>query len=350
MLCALIMAGGKGTRFWPLSTEEKPKQFLNLVGNNTMIQMTVDRIIPIIPIERIFICTGERYVDLVKEQLPNLPERNIIIEPEGRNTAPCIELSALVIKRYYENAKMVVLPSDHLIKYEDKFRDIILTGAEFLKDYPTSIVTLWMLPDRPETGYGYIETGRREVSSDKFAISSVRSFVEKPNKEKAEEYLKTGNFLWNGGMFIWTLDGILDKIKMYMPRNYELLKDIASIEEEELTSYIYNKYHDMESISIDYGILEKSDDIHVIPSSIGWDDVGSWEALDRYREKDSEGNIVIGESEKINAKNNIIVSNGKKIIIENLEDIYVLEGEDIIIVGRKGNINKLKNLKESVGL
>lgn len=158
-ICALIMAGGKGTRFWPLSTEEKPKQFLNLVGSKTMIQMTIDRILPIIPIERIFVCTGEKYISLLKEQIPNLPDRNIIVEPEGRNTAPCIALSALIIKRYYKDSTMVVLPSDHLINDEKRFRELLLLGGRFLENNSDGILTLGMKPDRPETGYGYIQFG-----------------------------------------------------------------------------------------------------------------------------------------------------------------------------------------------
>ena len=157
MLTALIMAGGKGTRFWPLSTEEKPKQFLNLIGEETMIQMTVNRIKPIIPIERIFVCTGAMYVDLVKEQIPELPERNIIVEPEGRNTAPCITLSAFVIKKYYEDSTMVVLPSDHLIKNEEEFRNVVIHANEFIKYNDNAIITLGMKPSRPEVGYGYIK-------------------------------------------------------------------------------------------------------------------------------------------------------------------------------------------------
>ena len=185
MLCALIMAGGKGTRFWPLSTEEKPKQFLNLIGEETMIQMTVNRITPIIPIERVFVCTGEMYVDLVKEQLPNLPERNIIVEPQGRNTAPCIALSALVIKKYYKDANMVVLPSDHLISDEEGFRDIIKSADRFVNENKEAIVTLGMEPTRAETGYGYIRYGNDEKKINNHKVIKVDAFVEKPNREKA---------------------------------------------------------------------------------------------------------------------------------------------------------------------
>ena len=350
MLCALIMAGGKGTRFWPLSTEEKPKQFLNLVGEETMIQMTVNRIKTIIPLERIFVCTGERYVDLVKEQLPDLYERNIIIEPEGRNTAPCITLSALVIKRYYKDATMVVLPSDHLIEKENVFLNIIKKSTEFLNDYKNSIITLGMTPNRAETGYGYIEVGNDEVSSIDFTVSNVSRFVEKPNKEKAEEYLQAGNFLWNGGMFMWKVDSILEKIKEYMPKTYNALIGLEEILEKDLNKFINENYKETEAISVDYGILEKSKEIFVVPSDIGWDDIGSWDAMERYREKDDSGNIMVGDIEKISASNNIIVSNGKKIIIEGLDDIYILESEDSIIVGKKSNINKLKYIKERVGL
>ena len=187
MLTALIMAGGKGTRFWPLSTEEKPKQFLNLIGEETMIQMTVNRIKPIIPIERIFVCTGEMYVDLVKEQLPELPKRNIIVEPEGRNTAPCIALSAMVIDRYYKNSNMVVLPSDHLINDEEEFRNTLLAADSFIEEKDEAIVTLGMNPSRPEVGYGYIKYSDEVLKSNDFRVIKVDSFIEKPNLDTAKK-------------------------------------------------------------------------------------------------------------------------------------------------------------------
>ena len=305
MLCALIMAGGKGTRFWPLSTEEKPKQFLNLIDKETMIQMTVNRIKPIIPIERIFVCTGESYVDLINEQLPELPKRNIIIEPEGRNTAPCIALSAFVIEKYYKDATMVVLPSDHLIKNEEEFRNIILDADNFLEKNKDAIITLGMYPSRPETGYGYIKCSNNKNQGLEHEVIKVDKFVEKPNKELAVEYISEGNYLWNGGMFVWRVENILEQISKYSSSTYEALHKIPYVELESLQALINENYKNTEAISIDYSVLENSKDVYVIPSDIGWDDVGSWEAIDRYREKDNFGNVVIGQGKSIKGENNL---------------------------------------------
>lgn len=348
MLCALIMAGGKGTRFWPLSTEEKPKQFLNLIGEETMIQMTVNRVKPIIPIERIFVCTGEMYVDLVKEQLPELPERNIIVEPEGRNTAPCITLSALVINRYYKNSTMVVLPSDHLISDEEEFRNIVLEAGSFIKNKNTAIITLGMEPSRAETGYGYIKCSEIKNKITEKEIIKVEKFVEKPNRELAEEYISNGNYLWNGGMFLWTVENILNEISKYSPDTYEALNKIEEVEEGSLQELINDKYVNTEAISIDYAVLEKSNEVYVIPSDFGWDDIGSWEAIERYTEKDSFGNVLIGQARSLKGENNLLVTSNHKIIVEGLSDIYVIENDGKIIVGQKSNVVNVKELKNIV--
>ena len=348
MLCSLIMAGGKGTRFWPLSTEEKPKQFLNLIGEETMIQMTVNRIKPIIPIERVFVCTGEMYVDLVKEQLPELPEQNIIVEPEGRNTAPCIALSAFVIKKYYKDANMIVLPSDHLISDEDEFRNVIKNADEFVKENKEAIITLGMEPTRPETGYGYIRYGKDEKVINNHKVIKVHAFVEKPNKEKAESYIKEGNYLWNGGMFLWSADNILNQIEKYSNDTYEALKDIETLANEEIQELINNNYHKTEAISIDYAVMEKSDSIYVVPSRFGWDDVGSWEALDRYREKDDKGNVLVGNAKVVDSHGNLVISSSHDIVVEGLKDIYVIENDGKIFVGHKSNVANVKELKNII--
>ena len=348
MLTALIMAGGKGTRFWPLSTEEKPKQFLNLIGEETMIQMTINRIKPIIPIERIFVCTGEMYVDLVKEQLPELPDRNIIVEPEGRNTAPCIALSAMVIDRYYKNANMVVLPSDHLIKDEDEFRNTILAADSFIREKDEAIVTLGMNPTRPEVGYGYIKYSNEVLKSNDFRVIKVDAFVEKPNLDTAKKYLREGNYLWNGGMFIWSINNIINQIKMYSPNTYNSLINIMEVREDKLQETINSNYENTEATSIDYAVLEKSKDVYVIPSNFGWDDVGSWEALDRYREKDELGNVLVGESKVVKANNNLVISSSNKVVVEGLSDIYVIENDGKVLVGHKSNVANIKELKNIV--
>ena len=348
MLTALIMAGGKGTRFWPLSTEEKPKQFLNLIGEETMIQMTVNRIKPIIPIERIFVCTGEMYVDLVKEQLPELPERNIIIEPEGRNTAPCIALSAMVIERYYKNSNMVVLPSDHLINDEEEFRNTLLAADSFIKEKDEAIVTLGMNPTRPEVGYGYIKYSNEVLKSNDFRVIKVEAFVEKPNLDIAKKYLREGNYLWNGGMFIWSINNVINQIKMYSPNTYNSLINIMEVREDKLQETINSNYENTEATSIDYAVLEKSKDVYVIPSNFGWDDVGSWEALDRYRDKDELGNILVGESKVVKANNNLVISSSNKVVVEGLSDIYVIENDGKVLVGHKSNVANIKELKNIV--
>ena len=338
-ICALIMAGGKGTRFWPLSTEEKPKQFLNLVGDKTMIQMTVDRILPIIPIERIFICTGEKYIDLVEEQLPNLPRKNIIIEPEGRNTAPCIALSAILIDRYYKDSTMVVLPSDHLIKSEDEFRKIIIKGYKFLEENKDGILTLGMKPDRPETGYGYINCGR----DIELGIKAVKQFVEKPNLELAKKYLREGTYLWNGGMFLWKTRHILNEIKKYAPSTYEALHNLSNVKEDEIQEYINNNYNKTDSISIDYAVLEKSEKIFVIPSEIGWDDIGTWKSVERYREKDIYNNILSEGVKVIDSQSNMVVNNEKNIVMLGVEDILAIETEDTIYIVNKNYMDNLRD-------
>lgn len=348
MLCALIMAGGKGTRFWPLSTEEKPKQFLRLIGNETMIQMTVNRIKPIIPIERIFICTGTRYINLVKEQLPEIPDQNIIVEPEGRNTTPCIALSAFVIDRYYKNSKMIVLPSDHLINDEGQFRNIVINADKFIDENDNAIVTLGMSPTRAETGYGYIKFEEEKKNLNINEIIKVKAFVEKPNKEKAERYLQEGNYLWNGGMFLWRINNILNKIKIYSVNTYEALQGIQEVSEVKLQELINENYKNTEAISIDYAVLEKSDDIYVIPSNFGWDDVGSWEALERYRQKDEYGNVHVGNTNIVNGQNNLVISSNQRVIVEGLNDIYVIENDGTIIVGRKDKVSNVKELKNII--
>lgn len=346
MLCALIMAGGKGERFWPLSTDEKPKQFLKLLGNDTMIQMTVKRLLPIIPMERIFIVTGKRYINLVKEQIPDLPQRNIIVEPVGRNTAPCIALSAFIIRNYFRDAEILVLPSDHLISDEVNFRKRIKDAVKFIGKNEETVVTFGMYPDRPEIGYGYIKIKDKvdKIGSD---ICKVEAFVEKPDSDKAQRYIKEGNYLWNGGMFLWKCSTIIKLTQKYLSNTYNVLSEIA-LDQDDYEKELEEPYLLVDNISIDYGIMEKYDNIYVIPCNFGWDDIGTWNAVERYREKDDDNNVCIGDIKNLKGKNNLIFSSSKPIVLVGLEDMFVVESEDMVLIGKKDEIDKIKEIKHKV--
>lgn len=358
MLCALIMAGGRGERFWPLSTDERPKQFLKLLGEESMIQMTVERLKTKMPIDRIFIVTGEIYKDLVMEQLPELPERNIILEPVGRNTAPCIALSALYIKQIHKDAVIAVLPSDHLIKDDKGFLDIIEAGGEFVSKNSEAIVTIGISPDRPETGYGYIKFSKEYIKEAKESdaavdIASVKvlpveAFVEKPSKEKAAQYLKEGNYLWNAGMFIWSAENILKLTKSHLSDTYNILKTIDTTSRDAFVRDCFEKYPLVDNISVDYGIMEKAESIYVIPGDFGWDDVGSWFAVERYSDKDEDENVHKGEVKSIDSKGNMVISGGKPIVIVGAENLLVVESDEMIFVCSKEHINNLKDIKKKV--
>lgn len=345
MLCVLIMAGGRGERFWPLSTDQKPKQFLKLLGEQTMIQMTVNRVLEIVPIERIFVVTGRIYQDLVEEQLPLLPKRNIIIEPVGRNTAPCIGLSALIIDKYYKDATIAVLPSDHLINNEQEFRNTISAANDFVDMKKEAIVTIGMKPDRPETGYGYIKFDNISLRIKNYNIFSVEKFVEKPCLEVAKQYLSDGNYLWNGGMFVWKADNIKHLMEIYLNNTYTILKEIVETPSDEYENVLNEKYILCESISVDYGIMEKADCIYVVPGDFGWDDVGSWYSVDRISHKDDNQNVVSGEVKNINCKNNIIMGNKKPIMVVGLEDMFIVESDEVILITKKDYIKDIKELK-----
>ncbi len=338
----LIMAGGRGTRFWPRSRKSLPKQFLSLTGDGkTMIQLTVERLLPIIRMEDIYISTNEDYRELVKEQLPGIPEENILCEPVGRNTAPCIGLGAIHIAQKYDDAVMIVLPSDHQIRMPDIFRNTLQDASEIAED-GNSIVTIGITPNYPETGYGYIKYIPDSRKNSAFAVDR---FVEKPNLEKAREYLKSGQYLWNAGQFVWKVSTILDDLKKYMPDTYEKLMTIrAAIGTDDYNAVLQKEFRAMQSQSIDYGVLEKADSIFVIPGSFGWDDVGSWLAVGRLQKEDADGSIVAGDVITVNSKNCIIQGEGKLIAAVGLENIIVVDTKDAILICDKEHAGEIKTV------
>lgn len=337
----VIMAGGVGERFWPKSRKKLPKQFLNLAGKNSMIQDTVNRLLPIVAMEDIYIATGEIYIDLVREHLPQLPISNIITEPCGKNTAACIGLVAKHIEKENPNAIMVVLPADHVIQNEEVFRKTIIEGVEIASEN-NNIITIGIVPLSPEVGYGYIKASN-EINLKN--AKKVDRFVEKPNKGKAEMYIKDGNYLWNSGMFIWSVKTFLGNMTKHMPKHNEILSKISAyIGSEEYESVLKENYQLLDSTSVDYGILEHAENIYVLPSEFGWDDVGSWNSIERLNEKDEFGNVQKGEILTLLSQNCTIEANDKLIVAIGLDNLVIVDTNDALLICNKDYTNNIKDV------
>lgn len=343
---ALIMAGGRGERFWPKSRKNMPKQFLSLTGDGkTMIQLTVERILPLIDMEDVYISTNKDYKSLVLEQLPGIPKENILCEPISRNTAPCIGLGAIHISKKYDDAIMVVLPSDHLIKYNSMFINTLKDASE-IAEKNSNLVTIGITPDYPETGYGYIKFNPDICEGRAFEVDR---FVEKPNLETAKEYLSTDEYLWNSGMFVWKVSSILEKMKEFMPETYKGLLNIRdSIGTAEEDIILGKEFLDFQSISIDYGIMEKSSNIYTLPGTFGWDDVGSWLAIERIRKTNEFGNVVNGNVITIDSKSCIIEGGKKLIATVGIENLVIVDTQDAILICEKDSAGDIKKILENL--
>lgn len=343
---ALIMAGGRGERFWPKSRKNLPKQFLSLTDDGkTMIQLTIERILPIVNIEHIYIATNRDYKPLVLKQLPDLPEENILCEPAGRNTAPCIGLGAIHIAKKYQDALMMVLPSDHLIKFNNMFLNTLKDACEVAEE-DTNLVTIGITPDYPETGYGYIKFDSNICNKRAF---KVERFVEKPSLEVAKEYLATEEYLWNSGMFVWKVSTILQNIQHFMPDTYEgLVKILNAIGTDEQELVLQKEFLGFSSQSIDYGIMEKADNIYIIPGTFGWDDVGSWLAVERIKKTNEYGNVVSGNIITVNTHNCIIQGDKKLIATVGLDDVIVVDTQDATLICAKDSASDIKKVTENL--
>jgi len=343
---AMIMAGGRGERFWPKSRKSLPKQFLSLTDDGvTMIQDTVSRILPLVDMEDIYIVTNRDYKELAMEQLPELPEENVLCEPVGRNTAPCVGLAAMHIGSKYDDALMIVLPSDHLIKYNSMFLNV-LRDACAVAEKGENLTTIGITPNYPETGYGYIKFDPDQSEGRAY---SVERFVEKPDLKTAKKYLADESYLWNSGMFVWKVSTILADIEKYIPNTYEgLVKIKEAIGTEEQDAVLEAEFQKMESESIDYGIMEKADHIYVIPGTFGWDDVGSWLAVGRIRSTNEFGNTVHGNVIIVETKNSIIEGTDKLIAAVGLKDIIVVDTDDALLICDKGHAGDIKKVLENL--
>lgn len=338
----VIMAGGIGSRFWPMSTPEFPKQFIDVMGSGrTMIQMTVDRFETVCPMKNFWVVTGERYVDIVRQQLPDIPEDHILAEPCARNTAPCIAYACWKIMQICPKANIVVTPSDALVTKADEFRRVIRAALDFTAE-GKRIVTLGIQPTRPETGYGYIEAGTALPDSE---ICAVDSFREKPCLEVAKQYIEAGNYLWNAGIFIWNVDTIVDSIRSFTPALAEKMDEMGSAfytaEEKETVGRVFPA---CEKISIDYAVMEKADYIYTLPGDFGWSDVGSWGSLRTLLPHDAQGNAVVGDHVRMYDCKGCIVHapHAMDVVLEGLQDCIVVEREGRILICRLSEEQRIK--------
>jgi mannose-1-phosphate guanylyltransferase len=345
---AVIMAGGKGTRFWPRSRERMPKHLLDILGERTILRETVDRIRPIVPAERTLVVTGRSHAAEVIRQLPEISPGNILIEPVGRNTAPCIGLAALHILSRVRDEVMLVLPSDHRIADEAAFRRILLAAAgEAVQGDP--LVTIGISPTGPETGYGYIEQGDLAATCGDDRIYRVRSIREKPPRDEAERYLAQGGFSWNSGMFVWKASAILKAVERFLPDLHRGLMQIReAIDTDREEEVVADIYAGLQPISIDYGVMEKAREVLVIPGSFGWSDLGSWDALWEVSAKDANGNAVRGEFIGIDAADSLIHSPGKLVALVGVRDLLVVETEDALLVCRRGHSQDVRKVVEEI--
>ncbi len=353
------MAGGIGSRFWPFSTERKPKQFLDFFGTGrSLLQMTVDRFRPIVPIENMVIVTNVAYKELILEQVPDMQESQILCEPARRNTAPCIAYAVAWIKERLrvtgyglQEAKIVVAASDHLILEEEKFRQTILKAFEFVSQNE-AICTLGMQPTRPETGYGYIQFTKEldEVKGERLkakgdGIYSVKEFKEKPDLETAKKYLASGDYLWNSGIFVWSLKTIGEAIRRYMPEIADIFaQGEGLIGTEKERDFIEHNFPKCPNISVDYGIMEKADNVYVLPSSFGWSDLGTWGSLYELSEKDEQQNVSLHSTAHFHeAQGNIVVLEpGKVAIVQGVDDMIIAEQSGALLICKKAEEQRIK--------
>jgi mannose-1-phosphate guanylyltransferase len=336
------MAGGIGSRFWPLSTTKTPKQFLDILGTGkTLIQQTFERFNKIIPSENIFIASNEIYKNLILEQIPSIKPHQVLLEPDRKNTAPCIAYANKRIQALNPNASIVVAPSDHFIVKESDFLEIINKGLDFVSKQDV-LLTLGIKPTRPETGYGYIQTGEKSNNP----IKKVKTFTEKPNIEMAKIFFESGEFYWNSGLFLWSLPTVLKAFEEHLPEIYYLFEegiDVYNTPSEQ--QFINNTYPKSISISIDYGLMEKASNVYVYESDFGWSDLGTWGSLFEHLTLDKNRNAVYGKNVSLYNTANCIINmpQDKTVVINGLDDFIVVESNNTLLICKKSDEQNIKN-------
>lgn len=352
---AIIMAGGIGTRFWPYGTSKLPKQFLDIENNKeTMIQKTVKRLENLISPKKTYIVTNVAYKQIIKKQLPQIPDDNIILEPFGRNTAPCIGLTCLYIKQFDPKANVFVVPSDHIIHNVTEFQRVVKGALKFV-NINGGIVTLGIHPAKPETGYGYIQYDSDkmeevEIEEDRKKIFEqiykVKTFAEKPNLEVARMFLESGDFLWNSGMFIFRVDTMMEEIEKFLPDlNFALKPLEEKLYSNDFQKELENTYSKIKGISIDYGIMEKSKQVYIIRSFFDWSDVGSWDEIYKLRKKDKNGNVTHGKTVMINSKNCMVMNHQRISAVVGCDDLIIIDTDAGLLVCKR---EESQNVREVV--
>jgi len=345
------MAGGVGSRFWPLSRQAKPKQFLDILGTGrTLLQQTFDRFSAFIPDENFMIVTSVRYKNLVMEQLPQLKKEQVLLEPLRRNTAPCVAYAAYKIKSVNPKANLVVAPSDHLIIKEEEFIRHIKNGIEFV-EANNALLTLGIKPSRPETGYGYIQVKEKVSFNQLDNLYEVKTFTEKPNLDMAKIFLESGEFFWNSGIFLWSLTSIINAFENFLPDVSSLFaKGIKLYNTEDEVHFINKTYSECQGISIDYGIMEKAKNVFVLTADFGWSDLGTWGSLYDNKEKDTNRNVIQGENVLVYDSRNCIInlSNEKVAVLQGLDGFIVAESNDTLMICRQEDEQQIKQFVTDV--
>ena len=350
MLHAVVMAGGSGTRFWPKSRRNRPKQLLTLYGDASMLQQTVARVSPMVPPGRVLVITGADQAEAVRAQLPDVPAGNVVAEPCPRDTAPCIGLAAAIVARTDPDGTMIVMPADHVIEPPEKFLRTVRAAVSVIDDDPTAFVTFGIKPTRPETGYGYIERGERIGSPDGIALHKVAQFREKPDLATAERFVADGRFAWNSGIFLWRARAILDALATHRPAIAASLDRIAaSLGTADESTVINREFPGMERIPIDKAVMEKATNVRVLEVVYDWNDVGDWRSLSGLVKPDAKGNTIQGSVHLVDTSNSIVVSDGGGLIATlGVDDLVIVQSGGATLVARKDQLDKLKALVEGL--
>jgi mannose-1-phosphate guanylyltransferase len=345
MVYTVIMAGGIGSRFWPESRIARPKQFLNVVGEATLLQNTLSRMQGLVPAERCYVVTHERYVTQTHEQLPALPPDNIFAEPVGRNTAPAIAFAAARLLEQDPDATMIVLPADHLIRNVAQFHAVLRVALEKAEE-PGALVTIGITPTHPSTGYGYVQVNHGgDLDDEVLRAYPVRTFAEKPNVATAERFLDSGDFLWNSGMFIWRADSILAQMQTHLPDAYDAFAPLHQ-QHDFSDEAVQEAYQNSPRISIDYGVMERARQVYLVPGSFGWSDVGDWRAVYDLSEKDGLGNALRNQVIMHDASRCLVRASDRLIVVVGIHDTVVVDTEDAVLICHRDSTQQVKNVVE----